>query len=356
MTELPSELSYGHVVGRFLFAEGDGPDDGRLPDGAAASGTVKFTPLATIRRTTADPVTVLKKPVVCTLDSSGYLTDSQGARGVWLVAAQYKVDFTIDGVVVPSFNIVVDSADTEVDPLDLTLEAELTPEPSTKFVVNEQVYLDTLAARDDVLAAIPPGGTTGQVLAKASDADLDTTWTTGGAGGGVTDHGALTGLVDDDHPQYHTDARGDLRYSPLGHGHSTSEVAGLDSALAGKSDTGHGHAIIDVTGLDTALAGKAEASGQYAVNTASISGAATVPATHAAHALTMTADTALTFDNPTAGHAFLLYLSGAFVPTLPGSIIWAGGAAPEYASAGTLYHFTTLDGGTTWLGSGQAYS
>lgn len=32
------------------------------------------------------------------------------------------------------------------------------------------------------------------------------------SGGGVTDHGALTGLSDDDHPQYHNDARGDARY------------------------------------------------------------------------------------------------------------------------------------------------
>jgi len=30
--------------------------------------------------------------------------------------------------------------------------------------------------------------------------------------GGVTDHGDLTGLSNDDHPQYHTDARGDARY------------------------------------------------------------------------------------------------------------------------------------------------
>ena len=36
-----------------------------------------------------------------------------------------------------------------------------------------------------------------------------------GVGGGVTDHGALTGLGDDDHPQYHNDARGDARYQPL---------------------------------------------------------------------------------------------------------------------------------------------
>ncbi|MEQ1671899.1 MAG: DUF2793 domain-containing protein, partial [Hyphomicrobium sp.] len=36
-----------------------------------------------------------------------------------------------------------------------------------------------------------------------------------GGGGGVTDHGLLTGLGDDDHAQYHTDARGDARYTPL---------------------------------------------------------------------------------------------------------------------------------------------
>lgn len=34
----------------------------------------------------------------------------------------------------------------------------------------------------------------------------------------VTDHGALTGLADDDHTQYHTDARGDARYAPLAKG------------------------------------------------------------------------------------------------------------------------------------------
>lgn len=36
----------------------------------------------------------------------------------------------------------------------------------------------------------------------------------------VVDHGALTGLADDDHTQYHTDARGDARYALIGHSHS----------------------------------------------------------------------------------------------------------------------------------------
>jgi hypothetical protein len=76
------------------------------------------------------------------------------------------------------------------------------------------------------------------------------------AGSGVTDHGALTGLADDDHPQYHTDARGDARYSQLGHGHAIADVAGLQTALDGKSSVGHTHAIADVAGLQTALDGK----------------------------------------------------------------------------------------------------
>lgn len=49
---------------------------------------------------------------------------------------------------------------------------------------------------------------------------------------GVTDHGTLTGLTDDDHTQYHNDARGDARYSLLSHVHAaaTTSVAGFMSS------------------------------------------------------------------------------------------------------------------------------
>lgn len=47
----------------------------------------------------------------------------------------------------------------------------------------------------------------------------------GGGGGGATDHGALTGLSDDDHTQYLNNARGDSRYSPLVHTHYLSGQA-----------------------------------------------------------------------------------------------------------------------------------
>ena len=49
----------------------------------------------------------------------------------------------------------------------------------------------------------------------------------------VTDHGALSGLSDDDHTQYHNDARGDLRYANKTHSHS---IADLPVATLGQSD------------------------------------------------------------------------------------------------------------------------
>jgi hypothetical protein len=68
----------------------------------------------------------------------------------------------------------------------------------------------------------------------------------GGGGGGVTDHGSLTGLGDDDHSQYHNDARGDVRYY-------TKTAA--DTLLAGKvsgsgtsSGTNTGDQTITLTG------------------------------------------------------------------------------------------------------------
>jgi hypothetical protein len=44
-------------------------------------------------------------------------------------------------------------------------------------------------------------------------------------GGGVTDHGALTGLLDDDHPQY---APAGQQMSPTPHQHNPDDVAGLE--------------------------------------------------------------------------------------------------------------------------------
>ena len=93
-------------------------------------------------------------------------------------------------------------------------------------------------------------------------------------------------------------------------------------------------------------------SGAYAVNTVAASGAAeTLPATVPAHDVTMDESCTFTFGSPTSdGHTFILRLAGAFTPTFPASVVWDGGTAPTYATP-SVYAFTTLDGGTSWIGS-----
>lgn len=55
--------------------------------------------------------------------------------------------------------------------------------------------------------------------------------------GGVTDHGALIGLGNDDHPQYHNDARGDARYP--------RKYTGKTTAPTVNDDTGDGYVVGD---------------------------------------------------------------------------------------------------------------
>lgn len=63
-----------------------------------------------------------------------------------------------------------------------------------------QVVLVPVGEQGPPGAGVPVGGAAGQILTKTSAADFDTSWQDAPAG--VTDHGALTGLGDDDHPQY----------------------------------------------------------------------------------------------------------------------------------------------------------
>jgi len=126
----------------------------------------------------------------------------------------------------------------------------------------------------------------------SSQADTITIEATGGGGGGGTDHGVLAGLGDDDHLQYHNDARGDARYSQLNHTHAgvyepvfskntgfnlnlgtaAGEVAegnhnhGTVYSPIGHDHNGvyapvtHTHSISEVTGLQPALDSKVESS------------------------------------------------------------------------------------------------
>lgn len=92
---LPTNISYGTVVGQFLAAIADGSDPDKLPEGVPMRGTVTFiaSPTYVLDYTASpNPVTILKTPIICSLDSEGYVcspyaaSDSPLSRGVMLIA------------------------------------------------------------------------------------------------------------------------------------------------------------------------------------------------------------------------------------------------------------------------------
>jgi hypothetical protein len=126
---------------------------------------------------------------------------------------------------------------------------------------------------------------------------------------GVTDHGALTGLADDDHSAYVT---------VIGGGGETVQAHGA----MGATET------VDLTNGNS-------------------------------HAGTLDADCTFTFSGATNGVecGFELELledgTGGWEPTWPGSVVWPGGTAPTHdttADSVTIYVFRSRDGGAIWYG------
>lgn len=161
--ELPVNLTYGQVGGRFLLAVMDKGDTGREPDGQAASGKIRFTPAPghVINATsTPAPTFVVPRTIECSLDSDGYLIDGQSARDVWLVAGDnpnttptnwtYKVTFDLVGVTIPPFDLLVQGGVRK----DLALAAPQPSTPGTTVVVSESSRIAAEAAADAAQAAL----------------------------------------------------------------------------------------------------------------------------------------------------------------------------------------------------------
>lgn len=126
--EMPENVGFGKVVGRFTLAVATGPEEARFPRSKPASGKITFTPgPARLLNVTADPpVTIIPQPIVCTLDDEGHLIDPEGDRGVWLIATDdddnnpvdwpYQVQIALEGITRWTFNMKVPEDAT----LDLT--------------------------------------------------------------------------------------------------------------------------------------------------------------------------------------------------------------------------------------------
>jgi hypothetical protein len=75
--------------------------------------------------------------------------------------------------------------------------------------------------------------------------------------------------------------------------------------------------------------------------------------------MTMDQACTFTFSNPAPSgdnSTFMLILRGAFTPTFPASVDWSDATPPTYTTP-SVYIFTTVDAGTTWLGQsvGKAF-
>lgn len=119
-------------------------------------------------------------PVVVTHDGDYVIWDVQDSDLVVQGRGEAQLTFTSDGVVVKSyvFRTVIDRS--------IVANGE-TPDPVQNWIDEANSVLA------EVEEAIPAGGTTGQVLAKKSNADRDLEWVnqTGGGGGGTSDYEEL---------------------------------------------------------------------------------------------------------------------------------------------------------------------
>lgn len=159
---LPSNVSYGTVVGRFMRAVADGPDPDRDPDGIPLEGlTLRFQPSATVFKnlTAAPPVTIIADTIQATTDADGYVIGPDGGRGVRLLATDdpdldptgWTWRVTVSGPSIQSMSLsFLLPADATVD---LTSVVPVPSNPGSSLPQWEVAVAATEAARDEAVLA-----------------------------------------------------------------------------------------------------------------------------------------------------------------------------------------------------------
>lgn len=258
----PPTVNFGFVTGRFALAVADtAQDEDHLPNFVPASGTVTFRPNASKLITSTPTRYISPQPVTVNLNSAGAVADSNGLNGVWLVVGSYQVSFKLAGLTVSSFDVTVTVEHTQSAPLDLVLYTPAPVEPDVKFVVNEQMYLETVAAaeraEDAAVRAEAVGSTGGASINDASTATTST-WSSSKINTSLTGKAAST----------HTHVINDVSNATtvgkalLG----AVDAAAARAAIGAGDGTGTSNVVIGTTAgtaadagaVATALAGKAD--------------------------------------------------------------------------------------------------
>jgi hypothetical protein len=184
MPNIPSNVSYGTVKGRFILAYGDTVDSGPEPDAIPAAGSVFFTASPVLlKNATAspDPVTILPATVEVPLDVDGYLRAFAGTDGlgVRLVATDdpennpvnwtWRVDFRLTDpagtpLTLPSFSFSLASGAT----VDLTSVSPVPDANGTFYLVGPTGATGATGPAGPANALTVSGTTTGAAGSSAS--------------------------------------------------------------------------------------------------------------------------------------------------------------------------------------------
>lgn len=181
-------------------------------------------------------------------------------------------------------------------------------------------------------------------------------------------HGSLTGLSNDDHPQYHTDARGDSRYMKLVGGTFTGTVTGVTPTATGHLAT-KGYVDGKVAKTGDTMTG-ALSMGNNRVNNAEFwgyrehldghnpaaGGTVTLDARTPVHQVTLAGNATIAFSNwaatGTGASVTMIVINGGTARTLtfPAAVKWPNGTVPTGSTGTDIYTFVTTNAGTTIYG------
>lgn len=344
---LPANVNFCNVTGRFIRAVGDGPDEGREPDGVPVSGlSVVFTATLNppIVRNLAESVSIVIDPITCTTDASGYLLGPDGTPGVMLVASDdtdldphgWTWTATVSGGTFPRISTTfVAPVDGSVD---LATVVPVPPNPGSQISQWQAVVTTTTTARDEAVAArdevidllenLPTGGDVASVNGQTGTVVLS-----------ATDVGAL--------PASYAPAWGDVTgkpasFTPAAHTQAISTITGLDAALAGKANTGDLPSTPAAIGAATAAQG---AKADTAVQPAAI--ANLVPNTRKIAGKALSADVTLTKTEVGLGNADNTSDANKPVSTAQAAAIGAKIGSPNSTITGFAYYPTEADLPTT---------
>lgn len=163
--------------------------------------------------------------------------------------------------------------------------------------------------------------------------------------GGVTDHGALNGLADDDHPHYLNETRGDMRYALSGHNHDGVYSSTAHDHDADYATLGHNHDAdySDITHNHVSRDEGTHSSGACDLSTGNV------------FSITVSGALSISLTNAPSGETSFALLKitngGSATVSWPIGIKWPGGTAPSLTASGLDLVVLMLDSSGTYYGT-----